>query len=107
MELQDLEARRNGTTHRVAVGREQGLEVALLERARRDAARIDRLLGRRDGAPGLVAAVEVSLRERPVPVPGARHARLASGVRELQCRDRALAFHEAADLLKARDVGVI
>ena len=60
VDLEDLEARGDGA-HRVAVRAEHRLEVAFAERPRRDPARIDRLLGRRDDAPGLVAAVEVGL----------------------------------------------
>ena len=86
MDLEDLEARGERAAYRVAVGREHRLEVALPERARRDPARIDRLLGGRDGGPGLVAALEVGLAKRSVAVPRPRHARLAPGVCELQSR---------------------
>ncbi len=85
VELQDLEARGHGAAHRVAVSASSTAWKSPSSNApRRDPALVERLLGRRDGAPGLVAAVEVGLRQRAVAVPGPRHARLAPGVRELE-----------------------
>jgi len=56
--------------HGVAVGREHRLEVARLERARRDPALAELLLGGRDDRPGLVAAVEISCLSGPLPSHG-------------------------------------
>ena len=107
VDLDDVEARGHGAAHGIAESGEHRLEVARLEGAWRDPALAEARLGRRDGRPGLVAALEVCLRERAVAEPGTRHARLASGVRELDRRCRALALHELSDTRKARDVRIV
>ena len=94
VDLEKIEARGHRAAHGIAVSGEHRLEVALAERARRDPARVDRLVGGRDDAPRLVAAVEIGLRERGIAVPRTRDAGLAPGVRELQRRYRALGPHE-------------
>src|SRR3989442_11500446 len=91
VDLEDVEARCDGAAHRIAIGAEHRLKVPFAEGARRDPARVDRLIGGRDDAPGLVAAVQIRLGEGSVAVPRPRYARLAPGVRELDARDRALA----------------
>src|SRR4051794_39354791 len=107
MDLDDVEAGGDGAAHGVAVGGEQRLEVARLEGPRRDPSFAEARFGRRDRRPGVVAALHILLRERAVAVPGARHARLASGVRELDRRYCALAPQELSDARKAGDVRVV
>src|SRR4030095_8974086 len=58
-------------------------------------------------APGLVAAVGVGLGERPVAVPRTRHARLASGVRELDGWYRALAFDKGRNPSETFDMRIV
>src|SRR5215212_4403077 len=94
VDLEYVEPRRNRAAHRIAISVEHGLEVAFLERARGDPAGVNRLFGRRNRAPRLVAAIEVRLGQRAVSVPRTRHARLASGVRELNGGDGTLASDE-------------
>src|SRR5439155_18783686 len=107
VDLDDIEARGDGAAHGVAIGGEHRLEVARLEGARRDPSFAEARFRRRNRRPGLVAAVAILLRERAVAVPGARHARLASGVRELDPRYGALAFDKLGYSRKTRDVRIL
>src|SRR5439155_871215 len=93
--------------HGVGIGGGHRLEVAGLEGARRDPAFAEARFRRRNRRPGLVAAVAILLRERAVAVPGASHARLASGVRELDPRYGALAFDKLGYSRKTRDVRIL
>src|SRR5258707_15814255 len=61
---------------RLPVGVQQHVEIAPLEGARRDVALVERRLRRGDDAPRRVAAGRIGRRQRPVAVPGPRHARL-------------------------------
>src|SRR5688572_4447796 len=107
VQLGDFEARGVRAPRGVAKRVDDHLPVAFLDRPRRDPALAERLRARRHRAPRPVAALGVGLGERAVAVPGARHARLASGVRELDRGDGALALHELRDAPQSGDVRVL
>src|ERR687895_1900809 len=107
VQREDFESRGMRASRGLPVSLEHDLEIALLEAARLDPFVADRRIAGRDDLPGLVAALEVSLRERPVAIPRTRHAALAAGVRELERRDRALALHEAGDSSQPFDMRVV
>jgi len=100
VKLDDIEPRGMRAPGGLAVSIEQHVQVALLERARRDPSLVERRFGGRDGAPRRLAAVEIGLRERPVAVPGPRHARLPSRVGKLDGRHGALIFYESRNSLE-------
>ena len=98
VQLDDLEARGARAAHRLRGTPSCTVSKSPLSKAR--GAIQPASIGASVGATvrqALLAAVEVGLRERAVAVPRARHARLAPGMRELDCRHRTLALHEFSD----------
>src|SRR5205085_12679831 len=61
----------------------------------------------RHDRPRPLATCPVVRRERPVAMPGTRHARLAAGVRELDAGQRTLALYERCNSAKPRDVRIV
>ena len=107
VQLQHLEAGGVRTPHRRAIRRQQIGLVALADWLRLEPAIAERLLGRRDDRPRSLATRQVFRRERPVAIPGTRHARLAAGVRELDAGQGTLTLYERCNSGKPRDVRII
>src|SRR5690606_7413739 len=94
VQLEDLEPRVEGVAGR---GREPVLDrpdVVARQLRRHQPALAHRLGTGRDDAPGFLAARPVALVEGAVAVPWPLHARLASGMSDLDARHRAIPLQE-------------
>ncbi len=104
--FEDIEARLQGALGCRAKGGDDLQQVGVPQFARHDPTRADRLGARRASLPRPITAREVRLIERSVAEPRALHARLASGVAELNRRLRRIGVYEIGDAAKRRDLFV-